>query len=256
MVIDPAREGTPVGEHPIRFGSLYIYNEKQYVSTQKGSALPEDLNTIGELVLRSNRLSWGVDFTCNVFDNNALNYAYRLEGMDDGWHRLGTQHRIDFTGLGFGRYRLTVCTLAPDGTPSDNSRSLAIFIRPPWWRSLAARLAYLVLALSVAGYLLWSLMNNARTRHAFELERLAREKDREMNELKLRFFVNISHEFKTPLSLIIGPITSFLEGNVPAALREKYFNIIKRNADKLLGLINELLAFRELEHLKLRIQPF
>lgn len=89
-------------------------------------------------VLRSNRLSWGVDFTCNVFDNNALNYAYRLEGMDDGWHRLGTQHRIDFTGLGFGRYRLTVCTLAPDGTPSDNSRSLAIFIRPPWWRSLAA----------------------------------------------------------------------------------------------------------------------
>lgn len=57
-------------------------------------------------------------------------------------------------------------------------------------------------------------MNNARTRHAFELERLAREKDREMNELKLRFFVNISLEFKTPLSLIIGPITSFLEGNV------------------------------------------
>lgn len=130
MVIDrPAKERRR-GAIPIRFGSLYIYNEKQYVSTQKGSALPEDLNTIGELVLRSNRLSWGVDFTCNVFDNNALNYAYRLEGMDDGWHRLGTQHRIDFTGLGFGRYRLTVCTLAPDGTPSDNSRSLAIFIRP------------------------------------------------------------------------------------------------------------------------------
>ena len=256
VAIDPAREGTPVGEHPIRFGSLYIYNEKQYINTHKGSALPEDLNTVGELVLRRTRLSWGVDFTCNVFDNNALNYAYRLEGMDDGWHRLGTQRRIDFTGLGFGRYRLTVCTLAPDGTPSDNSRSLAIFIRPPWWRSLAARLSYLVLALSVAGYLLWLLMNNARTRHAFELERLAREKDKEMNELKLRFFVNISHEFKTPLSLIIGPITSFLEGNVPAALREKYFNIIKRNADKLLGLINELLAFRELEHLKLRIQPF
>lgn len=256
VVIDPARGGTPVEEHPIRFGNLYIYNEKQYVSMQKGSVLSEDLNTIKELVLRSNRLSWGVDFTCNVFDNNALNYAYRLGGMDSNWHRIGRQHRIDFTGLGFGRYQLTVCTLASDGKPSDNSCSLVIFIRPPWWRSLAARLSYLVMALSVTGYLLWLLMNNARTRHAFELERIAREKDKEMNELKLHFFVNISHEFKMPLSLIIGSITSFLEGNVPAVLFEKYFNIIKRNADKLLGLVNELLAFRELEHLKLHIQPF
>lgn len=256
VAIDPAREGTPVGVHPIRFGNLYIYNEKQPVNAERGSALPEDLNSIGELVLRSNHLSWGVDFTCNVFDNNALNYAYRLEGMDDGWHPLGTRHRLDFTGLGYGRYRLTVCTLDADGTPSDNCRTLAVFIRPPWWRSLVAKLAYLLMALTVTVYLLWLLMNNARTRHAFELERLAREKDREINEMKLRFFVNISHEFKTPLSLIIGPINSFLEGNVPASLREKYFNIIKRNAEKLLGLINELLAFRELEHLKLRIQPF
>lgn len=256
VVIDPARGDIPVVEHPIRFGNLYIYNEKQPVGDAKGSVLPEDLNTVDELVLRSNHLSWGVAFTCNVFDNNALNYAYRLEGMDDSWHMLGRRNRIDFTGLGYGRYRLTVCTLAADGTPSDNCRTLAVFIRPPWWRSLAAQLAYLVLGLALAVYLVWLLMNNARTRHAFELERLAREKDKEINEMKLRFFVNISHEFKTPLALIIGPVSRLLEGGVPAELREKYFNIIKRNADKLLGLINELLAFRELEHLKLRIQPF
>ena len=256
VVIDPAREGAPVDEHPIRFGNLYIHNEKQSIRAEKNAPLPEDLNSIEELTLRSSRTSWGVDFTCNVFDNNSLNYAYRLEGLSDEWHELGTRHRIDFTGLDFGRYRLTVCTLTDSGEPSENRRSLSIFIRPPWWRSLAAQLAYLLLGLAVAGYLLWLWLNNARTRHAFELERLAREKDKEMNELKLRFFVNISHEFKTPLSLIIGPVTSFLEGNVPVALREKYFNVIKRNAEKLLGLINELLAFRELEHLKLRIQPF
>lgn len=254
VLIDPSRAGAHSAEHPVRLGNLYISNEKQEVGN---SVLPLEINDLEKLVLMGdNHMTWSVDFSCNVFDNNAIHYAYRLEGMDDKWHMLGNRNRIDFTGLGFGYYRLTVCVLDDGGQLSDNRCELAIFIRPPWWRSVTAKIVYVVLALLLGTYLLWLLMNNARTRHAFELERLEREKDKQINEMKLRFFVNISHEFKTPLSLIIGPVDSLLEGKVPVPQREKYFGIIKRNAEKMLGLINELLAFRELEHLKLRIQPF
>lgn len=256
VAIDPTIEGLTIKKHPIRFKNIYIYNEKQTISRQKGSILTMDLNLIKELVLHSNRLSWKVDFSTNVFDNKTIYYAFQLENIDDTWHNLETQNSVSLTGLSFGKYSLTVAVLDSDGSPSDNRCTLNIRITPPWWRSKTAIICYALIVLGILAYLIWLLFSNTRNKLAFKLEYLAREKDKEVNEIKLNSFINISHEFKTPLSLIVGPINALLEGNIPKRVEERYFNIIKTNVDKLLDLINELLAFRELEHLKLQIKPF
>lgn len=256
--VDPAREGNVTIEHPIVLGDLYINNIRQPVGACNPAGpevLPKSLDTLDRLVFHSNLLSWGIDFSCNAFDSNAISYVYMLKGIDSRWHMLGSRNRVDFTGLGFGKYTLMISTVGPDGEPSANVRTLQIEIVPPWWRSTFAFVIYTLLILSFLAYLIYLLMKIARSRNDIKLERLEREKDKEINEMKFRFFVNISHEFKTPLSLIIGPIRDLLDGNIAEQAREKYFIVVKRNAEKLLALVNELLAFRELEHTKLHIQP-
>lgn len=256
--VDPAREGNVTVEHPIVLGDLFINNARQpagALNPDGPEVLPMSLDSLDRLVFHSNLLSWGIDFSCNAFDSNAISYAYMLRGIDSRWHMLGSRNRVDFTGLGFGRYTLMISTVGPDGEPSGNVRTLQIEIVPPWWRSTIAFVIYALLIISFLAYLIYLLMKIARSRNAIKIERLEREKDKEINEMKFRFFVNISHEFKTPLSLIIGPIRDLLDGNIAEHAREKYFLVVKRNAEKLLALVNELLAFRELEHTKLHIQP-
>lgn len=254
VVVEPEQEKNDSYIYPIWWNNLYINGEKQTIG--QDNVLHQDLNVIDEICLDYRNTSWGVDFTCNVFEPyNRPQFAYQLSGQDGQWHKLGSKTRIDFTGLNYGHYQLSICTVDKEGNLADNKRTLNIYIRPPWWQRLPAKLSFTLILLGSAFYLIFLLFTNARSKHALALEKLERKKDQEINELKFKFFVNISHEFKTPLSLILGPVNQFMENRVKESNANHYYNIIKKNADKLLNLINELLAFRELEHLKLHIEP-
>jgi signal transduction histidine kinase/AraC-like DNA-binding protein len=254
VIVDPEMEKSDNKIYNIWLDNFYIHGEKQEIG--HSNLIDKDLNDIEEIHLNYKQTSWSVDFTCNVFDlHNRPRFAYKFLGLDDQWMVLDTKHRLDFAGLSYGHYKLSICTIDDDGKPQDNQRILNVYISPLWWQSTLAKILFAFVIIGIILYLFYLYSNNQKNKHALALEKVERKKDTEINELKLRFFVNISHEFKTPLSLILGPVNQFMENRVKGSKQLHYYNIIKKNADKLLNLINELLAFRELEHLKLKVEP-
>ncbi len=160
-------------------------------------------------------------------------FAYKLDGFDAEWQDIGTQHSITFTNLDPGRYTLRVRGTNADGHWSVHEAALAIRVRPPWFGTwwawcLWVGAAVVVLMLLYQGQL-------QRRLQAAETERLA-----DLDRFKSRFFTNITHEFRTPLTVILG-LSERIEG--PDGTRER----IQRNGRQLLHLINQLLDLSRLE---------
>ena len=250
VVVDPDKETEVNICRPIRFNNLYINNVKQSISHE--GVLKSDLNELKELKLGHRQNSFGIEFSSNIFGyDSGQSFAYKMVGVDDDWNMLGSKHRVDFIGLKPGRYTLMVAGVE-DNVVLDNVSSLKIRVAPVWWQSALAKTVFLILIILVVIWLTRMFFQASKHKHALDLEKLAREKDKEISEMKFLFFVNISHEFKTPLSLILGPIEQFINGRVSQERAQKYFGIIKKNADKLLALVNELLAFREVQFATLK----
>lgn len=234
----------------IRLNNLYINNVKEEISPD--GILKTNLNKLTQINLAHWQNSFAIDFYTNTYGYSASqHYAYKMEGIDNEWHFVGTNNKVQFIGLKAKRYKLTIAEVV-EGKIIDNSISLKINIIPIWWQSDCAKILF---ALFVILALIWCIrlyLQISKHKHELELEKVAREKEKELNEIKFKFFTNVSHEFKTPISLILGPVEQFLNGKVGDDSKEKYLGIIKKNAAKLLDLINELLEFREIQFYKIK----
>lgn len=174
-------------------------------------------------------------------------YAYQLVGVDRNWVKNGNRHVANYTNLSPGSYTFRVKAANSDGIWNTGGASLRLVIRPPWW---ATWWAYGLYALLVSGAV-WGYIrfytNRIRQQQAMELSRRETAQLRTVDELKTRFFSNITHEFRTPLSLILTPIEKLLrEDHVDPPTRQT-LSLVQRNADQLLRLINQLLDLSKLE---------
>ncbi len=183
-------------------------------------------------------------------------YQYILEGFDKKWVNAGTQRTATYTNLSPGRYIFRVKASNRDGVWNEAGTSLIIVIKPPFWATTWAYLFYVLAFISLL-YFTWKLqLKRIRVKQEYEMSKFEAQKLQEMDEIKSRFFTNISHEFRTPLTLILGPvkqmITKLNEGKMKDDL-----NIVHRNANKLLGLVNQLLDISKIEsgNMKLQTSP-
>ena len=179
-------------------------------------------------------------------------YAYMLENYDEDWIYVTNPDRIMYTNLPPGRYRFKAKGSNNDGIWNE-SIPINLVIAEPWWRSIWALLIYTLIFLCV---LIWArlvIINQERVKNDYKIEHLELAKMQEMNEMKSRFFTNISHEFRTPLTLILSPLKSLTsqtyKGN-PA----NQFKIMQRNAERLLRLVNELLDLSKLESGSMKLE--
>ena len=174
-------------------------------------------------------------------------YAYRLTGLDDDWVPNGNRHFANYTNLSPGNYTFRVKAANSDGIWNETGATLRVVILPPWW---ATGWAYGLYALLVAA-IGWSLFRfysqRIRQRQELELNRREAEQLKAIDELKTRFFSNITHEFRTPLSLIIAPVEQLLRENQFDTPVQKTLALVQRNASQLLRLINQLLDLSKLE---------
>ncbi len=203
--------------------------------------LPE--NMIGRTALRLpfHQNSFSLEYSSFLYRNTFLRYAYRLRGYDDEWRELpGIFNRATYVNVPSGSYVFEVCNIGNDGTFMDNCASLAVTILPPWYRTPFALMLY---ALLLAG-LTFGIIRHTRLRHRKEIEQVKREKTLKLTRMKLDFFANISHEFKTPLSLIIGYISQLIVHETDNG-RKREMQIVRKNADKLHTLINQMLDYKE-----------
>ena len=195
------------------------------------------------LVFPYNRANFSLGFAALDYlnpDNNQ--YAYLLEGLDQKWTRVQGQAEVSYTLQRSGDYLFRVKGGNNDGIWNQGERRIRITVLPPPWRSRTAYTLYgaLLLLLLAGGYRFIKL------RHRLQLEQLTKSQQEALHQAKLRFYTNVTHEFRTPLTLILGPIEELLREGASAG-GERQLQAIQQNAQRLLRLVNQLLSFRSLE---------
>jgi len=176
-------------------------------------------------------------------------YAYMLEGFDHDWHYIGGEHKAGYTNLDPGTYTFRVKASNNDGVWNEQGARLLIVIAPPFWKTVWFG-SLVLLAVAGGAYGFYRFKRN------LELERMEERKREEIHQVQLQFFTNISHELRTPLTLILGQVEKLFKTDASPTLRH-YYASIRRNAGRLMGLINELMDFRKLETgtLTLHVMP-
>ena len=230
----------------IHFTELFIFN-KRMEPLEDDSPLEQDLPFVSELNLSYKQSSISISYAAlNFTSPNNNQYAYKLAGFDSDWNYVGNTSKASYTNLDPGTYTLQVKAANNDGLWSKQIANLRINIKPPFWKRIWFQLLMGTLTLSIIYYVL-SLKRN------LELEKLEEKKKDEIHKMQLEFFTNISHEFRTPLALIMSRLERVVKENRSDALLPHIRSLFK-NATHLLNLVNELMDFRKVESGALKLQ--
>ncbi|MEO0472122.1 MAG: response regulator, partial [Bacteroidota bacterium] len=246
----------------IAFTSFQILNRPINAGDQFNGRviLEKSISQTEQIHLNYDENSFSVEFAALHFSAPTKNqYAFRLEGFQEEWAYVDAGKRFaTFTNLGPGEYTLQVKASNNDGLWNNQIKNLVIRISPPFWQTWWAFLIYFFTFVG----LLWAFRRytviGIREKHDLVLERLDKEKTEEIQQLKLQFFTNISHEIRTPLTLITGPLEYLLTSGRGLAYedREKQYLLIRKNADFLLRLVNQLLDFRKIDQKQFSLKVF
>ncbi|MDP4218482.1 MAG: two-component regulator propeller domain-containing protein, partial [Bacteroidota bacterium] len=208
--------------------------------------------------------NFSIDFIAlNYTTPQECRYAYKLDGFDRDWNLVGSSHTAIYTNLDPGEYTFRAKATSDDGSWSTPEKIIRITVRPPFYRTAYAYALYVLMAILLVVLLRFigirRLKNRfaieqerIRTRQMIEQERKEAERQHEFDELKIKFLTNLSHEFRTPVSLMVGPIDRLLSQEENAE-KMTQLSMVRRNANRLLNLVNQLLDFKQLEKNELNL---
>ncbi len=218
--------------------------------------LAASITTNPPIVLRASDNVFSIEFAALSFIQPSKNqYKYKLEGFNEDWLVTDAGNRkVTFTNLDAGNYVFRVIGSNNDGLWNANGIALQIKVLPPFWKSPAAYVLY-VLGIVLLLLAIRRLIQE-RERMKFAIRQTSEEakRSRELDILKTKFFTNVSHELRTPLSLILAPVEKLSEKAIDNHERQQ-FELIQRNGRRLLNLVNQLLDFRKLEEKEIRFHP-
>ncbi|MEP0367413.1 MAG: two-component regulator propeller domain-containing protein [Cyclobacteriaceae bacterium] len=231
---------------------LRLFN-KVVRPNDEGSPLKSVISETQKLTLNHLQSVFSIDFTAVDFLlSDRLQFAYYLEGLEDDWNYVGQSRSATYTSLEAGDYTFHLRASSEPGKWSDEVQ-LEIKVLPAWYKSRLALFAYVILFL-LGLYLLYFLARlRIREKEEIVTQRRRTMENEQLTQRKLHFFTNISHEFRTPLTLIINPLESLFKSGDFSKQTYSKLNTIKRNAARLERLINELMDFRKLNSDKLKI---
>ena len=266
-VFDPERVSDPAsaGEPPAIVLTDFLLSNRSVPlrSVDASSPLANDISHTGELVLTHENAMFAFSFAALSYDNPQKNqYAYRLDGLNEDWVYTGADQRIaTYSGLGPGDYLFRVKGSNKDGVWNEEGASIRVTILPPFWQTWWAYTIYAV-AFSMALFAFVKVRTRALSHRAELLEvavnerteRIRQQKQliehqadhlKELLEVKEKLVTNISHEFRTPLTLILGPIEQTLNNAIDNGIKPQ-LQMAKRNGQRLLRLVDQLLGLSRL----------
>ncbi len=238
---------------PVVLTDFQILNK--LVKPGPNSPLDKSIPYCKEITLSHNQSIVSFDFSALDFCQPERNkYAYKMEGVDLDWVYTDASRRFTtYTQLDPGNYTFRVKGSNNDGVWNEEGTSIKIIIVPPWWKTNLAYTFYLLFFVSMV-YGIWRFqLNRERMKQQLRMEHFEAEKLRDVDYMKSRFFANISHEFRTPLTLIMGPIQNILAKDRDLEAK-KELKLVLRNASRLERLVNQLLDLSRLEAGKMYLQ--
>lgn len=192
--------------------------------------------------------------TDSYLDAENNRFSYRMIGLTPQWQEIApAQLPVQFFDLKPGRYRFEVKAANNDGLWGEEVSTLDFIIKPSPWLTWWALTLYALSILALAGFFWLYFTNKKMYRHELEMERLKEKNMRELTQARINFFTNISHDLKTPLTLIADPLRQLKEHLSPDSPANRYANLIDKNVSRIQRMIAQLLTFREIESQKVSL---
>lgn len=252
-----------INKNPSKVVLTDLKIDNQIVLPAENGPITSTLKTLDQINLKYKQ-NFSISFAALNFTVPEENqYEYRLVGFDKNWIKVDKELSAYYTNLDPGNYTFEVRASNNDGIWSEDVTTIDIYVAPPFWRTIYAYFFYLLV---IAGILLYirhlgiqKLKNKfalqqerMHARQLIEQERREAETMRKLDQMKIKFLTNLSHEFRTPISLIVGPIDN-LKNQIKDSNARNQLDLIKRNAKRLLNLVNQLLDFRKMEEHELKL---
>ncbi|MEM9340299.1 MAG: response regulator, partial [Bacteroidota bacterium] len=236
---------------------FYVFNQRIKPNSKLNGRvlLEQPVSKTKEIRLKHYENSFSFDFAALHFAApNKNQYAYKLEGFDENWTYTNAEKPFaNYTNISAGNYEFKLRVSNNDNLWTDTYESLALIVNPPFWLTPLAYVLYALCGIVILLVLRRYTIIRITEKHHLQLERLDREKSEELHQTKLQFFTNISHEFKTPLTLIIGPLEELLKKDQDND-RSIQYKLIQKNSQYLLRLVNQLIDFRKLDQGRMKLK--
>ena len=228
------------------------------------SQIDEDISVAKEMHLDYGQ-NFSLSFAALNFTSPQENrYFYKLEGFDKEWNSVGNASTAMYTNLDPGTYTFLVRATSDAGDWNSPLKSIRVTVKPPFWRTYYAYTLYFLLFAGILWTIRYLGIQKLKAKFAVEQERnraelLLAEERREaerkhqFDQLKIKFLTNISHEFRTPISLIMGPLEQLMQQETSPE-RANQLDMLRRNARRLLNLVNQLLDFRNIKLKEQKLQ--
>lgn len=253
-------------QKPKVFFTDLLINNKKVIPGDEKSPLKQDISTFSytkennnKIILSHKQSNIEIRVSANSYlDAEKNRYSYRMIGLSDKWYLLPPgQKSIQFFNLPAGKYIFEVKAANNDGVRGDQVSALYFQVLPSPFFSFWAYTAYFFL-LMYAVYFIWRYFTNKKIfAHRLEMEKVKEQNMKKLTQARINFFTNISHDLKTPLTLVIDPLKQlkeFLpEDQSPNA--SAYIHIIEKNVNRIQRMISQLLQFREIESQKITFNP-
>ena len=226
--------------------------DNKSISASENSPIKQQVSIVKEINLAYHQ-NFSISYTAlNYTDARRNQYSYMLKGFDKKWNYVGHESTAYFTNLDPGTYTFLVRASNSKGVWNMDSTSVLITVSPPWWRTIYAYIIYLFCAAGTLFYIRYKGIKNIKSKFAIEEGKRETQRMHELDVLKINFLTNLSHEFRTPISLIMAPVEKLMSISTEENISREV-SVIKRNARRLLNLVNQLLDFRKMEEQELRL---
>ncbi|MDW3212024.1 MAG: two-component regulator propeller domain-containing protein [Reichenbachiella sp.] len=223
-------------------------NNRTIVPNDPTEILSQSISSTSHIELAYDQANFTLGFSFPSFINPRKNeYVYRLKGLEEDWNTTSTAE-ASYIIQKSGHYVFEIKGVNNDGYQSDQLTQLAIRVHPAPWRSAWAFVLYALIIATALFVLYRMIKTKTQLEYKLDLEHKANLQQEELNNMKLQFFTNISHEFRTPLTLILGPLDQIMEEFKGSSVLYKKLKTMQQSANQLLKLINQLMDFRKIEN--------
>lgn len=247
-------------QKPRVFFTELLINNKTITPEGKNSPIKQSISTLSrsednKITLSHRQSNIEICFSADSYLHASKNqYAYRMAGLSDEWYILPQEHKsVQFFNLPAGNYTFEVKAANSDGLWGDEIASLRFEVRPSPFFSVWAYIVYALMLLAVI-YFIWRYTTNKKIfEHRLEMEQIKEQNMKELTQARINFFTNISHDLKTPLTLVIDPLKQLKEHLRDDRSVDPYMQLIEKNVNRIQRTISQLLQFREIESQKITL---